>query len=247
MGASSSFDYARTTDTTRKPSPIIWNQVDVMSLAMGIDGYLFRDDFHDLPTGKYTATQATAGTFALDDQEGGVALADCNSATAAQGINVQLGGTAGELFSIPDSGLCLFECRIKAADIATGPEFFIGLSETDTTLIASSAMSAGEYVGFKSVTDDNVLLGCSNDAAESTASSIHTFVDDTYVKLGFVIKNGSLVQFYVNGALKTNTITTAANIPANLLRPTLVCQSGGTTDPILHIDWWQFAVSNAGL
>jgi hypothetical protein len=201
-----------------------------------------------LPTGKHTATLANAGTFALTDAEGGVVLADCDSTTATQGINVQLGGTAGESFLIPDSGMCLFECRIKAADIATGPEFFIGLAETDTTLVASSAMDTSkEYVGFKSMTDDNVILGCANDAAESTASSIHTFVDDAWVKLGFVIKNGSLVQFYVNGALKTNTITTAANIPANLLRPSVVCQSGGTTDPIVHIDWWRFAVSNAAL
>ncbi len=248
MGASSSFDYARTTDTTRKPSPIIWNLVDVQALAMGIDGYLFHDDFHDLPTGKYTATQATTGTFALGDGEGGVVLADCDSTTVVQGINVQLGGTAGEMFSIPDNGLCLFEARLKAADIATGPEFFFGLAETDTTIIASSAMSsATEYVGFKSVTDDGVILGCSNDAAESTASSIHTFVDDAYVKLGCVIKNGSLVQFFVNGALKANTITTAANIPANLLRPSLVCQSSGTTDPIVHVDWWRFAVFNGAL
>lgn len=248
MGASSSFDYARSSDTTRKFSPIIWNQVDVSALKAGIEGYCFEDDFFDLPTGKYTATQATAGTFALDDQEGGVALADCNSTTAAQGINVQLGGTAGESFLAPSNGILIAEFRIKVADIATGPELFIGLAETDTTLIASSAMDGtSKFVGFKSVTDDGVLLGCSQSTAESTASSIHTLVDDAYVKLGFVVKNRTTISFYVNGALKANTITTTANIPAVLMRPTFVCQSGGTTDPILHIDRYRVAVFDGSL
>jgi hypothetical protein len=248
MGASSNFDYARSTDTTRNFSPIIWNQVDVQALKNGIDGYLFEDDFFDLPTGKWTATQATAGTFALDDQEGGVALADCNSTTDNQGINVQLGGTAGEFISAPESGLLIYEARIKLADIATGPQFFAGLAETDTTLIASGAMDGtSKFIGFKSVTDDGVILGCSQSTAESTASSIHTAVDDAYVKLGFIVKNRTTISFYVNGALKANTITTTANIPSALLRPSFVCQSAGTTDPILHIDRVRVAVWNGAL
>jgi hypothetical protein len=198
--------------------------------ALGV-GTVFFDDFVDLPTGKYTATQATAGTLALDDAEYGVALADCNSTTATQGINVQKPGECVK----PAAGKNIwYECRVKAADIATGPEFFAGLAITDTTLIASSALSS-QAIGFKSVTDDNVILAtCKDGSSETTAASIHTLVDDAWVKFGIKIEGTSRVKFYVNGVLK-GTIT--ANIPTTELTPSMVCQSGGTTDPIVHIDW----------
>lgn len=198
-------------------------------------GYGFVDDFLDLPTGRHTVTQATQGTFALDDARYGVVLADCNSATATQGVNVQRSGAAGELFKPVDRTNIWFEARVKAADIATGPEFFLGLAVIDTTIIGSSALSA-QAIGFKSETDNNVLLAtCKDGSSETTAASIHTFVDGEWVKLGFRVHDDSSVTFFVNG-VKVGTIT--ANIPTTELVPSLVCQSGGTTDPIIHMDWW---------
>jgi hypothetical protein len=206
------------------------------------NGYGFFDDFLDLPTGRHTATQATQGTFALDDARYGVVLADCNSATATQGINVQRSGTVGESFTPLANTVIWGEGRIKAADIATGPEFFWGLAVIDTSIIASSAISA-QAIGFKSQTDDNVILAtCKDGSGETTAASIHTFVDGTWVKLGFRVSDTSVVEFFVNG-VKVATIT--ANIPTTDMVPSVVCQSGGTTDPIIHMDWWSFAVQDS--
>lgn len=210
-------------------------------------GYYFRDDFmgdHDL-TNAYTATQQTQGTFALDDAEGGVALADCNSTTATQGINVQLSSTVGERFIAATGSKIWFEARVKAADIATGPEFFLGLSEIDTTIIASSANSSANHVGWESTTDDGVLLFFGEKAGtrNSALASPHTLVDDTYVKLGFFVDGVDKVEHYVDGTLQTTTLATA-NIPIVAMTPSLVCQSGGTTDPIVHLDWWECFVEN---
>jgi hypothetical protein len=206
-------------------------------------GLFIRDDFLDLPTGKYTATQATAGTFALTDYEYGAALADCNSTTAAQGINVQLGGTAGE-FVKPQAGVNIwFEARLKIADTATGPELFVGLHETDTTIIASSALSGSNMIGFSSVTDDNVVLFTGEKATAADSNACTTLVDDTWIHLGFKVTGVTKTEQYVNGvkqAASTNHAT--ANIPILELRPSFVCHSGGTTDPILWLDWWQLAV-----
>ena len=84
-------------------------------------GVYFEDDFTTLPTGKYTATQATAGTFALTDAEFGVALADCASSTNGQGINIQTPAA----FIKPAAGVNIWgEARLKIADAATPPEFF---------------------------------------------------------------------------------------------------------------------------
>jgi hypothetical protein len=218
--------------------------VEQIMLGNLTEGFGFFDDFGDLPTGRHTATQATAGTYALDTAKSrGVVLADCNSATATQGINVQ---RPGHLFQLNANIVTCFEARVAAADIATGPEFFLGLHILNTAIIATSAMAAAssDWIGFKSVTDNNVLLATTSDnATETTAASIHTFVDhDTspttaFVKLGFRVNGTTGVEFFVNG-LKVAAITTTLPATSALLLPSLVCQSGGTTDPIIHKDWW---------
>jgi len=242
-----SIEYGGETEGRGPTMQGLWNKAmpaiaDYNNGLLGsLDAY-WRDDFQDLPTGRYTATQSTTGTFALDDAAGGVALADCNSETVVQGINVQRGGTTGETFLAAAGTTIYFEARVKAADIGTGPEFFLGLHIIDTAIIDTSAMAAADsdWVGFKSLTDNNILLGTTSDnATEATAASIHTLVEDTWVKLGFKVIGTDSVEFYVNGALKSNTITT--NLPGGLLVPSLVCQSNGTTDPIVHIDWGQAA------
>jgi hypothetical protein len=213
-------------------------------------GYAMSDNFLTLPTGKYTATQATTGTFALSDAEGGVALADSGSTTVVQGINVQLNSTVGAPFFTQATGIMWFEARLKAADITDsglqkGPEFFCGLSEIDTTVIGTSANTSANHIGFESVSDDNVLLFHAEVAGVRTSStaSIHTLVDDTYVRLGFKVVNRARIEVYVNG-VKVDTLT--AGFPLVGLTPTFVCQSGGTTDPILHLDWWKCAVERNG-
>ena len=217
----------------------LWHNAPVLRAIQDPSyAYYFLDDFIGLPTGKYTATQATAGTFALGDQAGGVALADCNSTTAAQGINVQLGTTVGECF-VPAAGKDIwFEAKVKAADIATGPEFFLGLAPVDTTIIASSALSTSNHIGWVSTTDDNVLLFAAAKAAAAATKAATTLVDDTYVTLGFKVNGVTSIDQYIDGVLQSTTHVTA-NIPVTEMTLSLVCQSGGTTDPIVHIDYWR--------
>ncbi|WDI44778.1 hypothetical protein [Bremerella sp. P1] len=198
-------------------------------------GKFFETDFMGKDVGMFTATQATAGTFTVDTGlEGGVAVADCASATATQGINVQADGAA----FVPAAGVNLFfEARVKIADTATGPELFIGLSEIDTAILDTSAMASTNIAAFYSVTDDNVLAFATEDGGNATTEAgVYTMVEDTYVKLGFKIEGLSKITPYINGvAYDDNAITT--NIPDTAVVPTFVCQSGGTTDPILYIDW----------
>lgn len=222
----------------RGPTTELWKGIPEPGCDPRFGVCLF-DDMHDLATGNWTATQATAGTWALDTTVGdrGVALADCNSTTATQGINVQRPGWA----VAPAAGkIIAYEGLLKAADIATGPEFFWGLSVVDTTLIASSANSSADHVGFESVTDNNILLFHTEDGGTrvSGATSPHTLVDDTYVKLGFRIIGLTAVEVYVNGSIVNVAFSATPDIPeGSILVPSLVCQTGGTTDPIVHLDW----------
>jgi hypothetical protein len=222
-------------------------------------GWYFRDDFMDVfdLTNRYTLTQATAGTFAMiDDDEtapltdGGIAALDCGSSTVAQGGNVQASSTVGARFKPQANSKIWFEARIAVADLtagSTGPEFYCGLAEIDTTIIGSSALSTANHVGFSSVTDDGVLI-----SAAEKASAAHTgttmlalgtaplLADVTWHKIGFRITNLTKVEFFVDGVQKSGTgdNVATANIPIVAMVPSLVCHSDGTVDPIVYIDWW---------
>ena len=221
----------------------LWKDCAIETLANDYNrGYVFKDNFLTLPTGKYTATQATAGTFALGDDEGGVALDDSGSNTATQGINVQLNSTVGAAFRTQASGKLWFEARVKVTDMATGPEFFCGLSEIDTAILDTAANASVNHIGFEAVSNNGVLTFHAEVAGARTSSTatIHTLVEDTYVRLGFKVVDRARIEVYVNGA-KVDTLT--AGFPLVGMVPSLVSQvSVGATDSIVHLDWWDCAV-----
>lgn len=238
---------AKPPHTNRGPSRELWNLSRYAEiLADPGAGFAFFDDFLDLATGKYTATQATAGTFALTDADGGVVIADSNSATDTQGINVQLGGTAGEIVKCEADSEVIFEARIKVHDFGTagaGQQLFLGLSETDTTIIASSANSSDNHIGFEAIATDSVTGVGEKATARGTVASLVTLVDSdvtagSWVKLGFRVVGVTRIEFYVNGTKNATTLATA-NIPIVEMRPSLVVQSdGASTDVLVHMDWW---------
>ncbi len=212
-----------------------------------VRGVLIEDDFtEDLLAERYLTTQAgSSGTFALDDAIGGVALLDCASSTVTQGANVQTAGATGSFITPKADSVIWFETRLKVVDVASaGPEFFVGLSEYDTSIIAGSANTSANHIGFGSITDNMILLGNSENAsAAHTGVTTNTLVDGTWVKLGFKVTGIDKVEWYVDGAkIATTGINVAtANIPIVGMKPSFVCQSDGTADPITHIDWYSCA------
>lgn len=218
-------------------SPGLWAKQprDFQDLSVGFgitDDFLTFDDEN-----KWVLTQATAGTVALDvAAKGGVLLLDSNSTTNNQGVQVQLGGAAGASSFIPSAtSKIYYEARIKAADIgSTTCQVFAGLAIVDTSVFASAANSTANHIGYEAINSTAVGIHSEKAGTRSSTASAHTLVDDTYVKLGFVVDGLTSVTPFVNGVAKT-AITT--NIPIVALTPSFVCHSSGTTDPILHVDW----------
>jgi len=218
-------------------SPALWAKQprDFQDLSVGFgitDDFLTFDDEN-----KWVLTQATAGTVALDvAAKGGVLLLDSNSTTNNQGVQVQLGGAAGASSFIPSAtSKIYYEARIKAADIgSTTCQVFAGLAIVDTSVFASAANSTANHIGYEAINSTAVGIHSEKAGTRSSTASAHTLVDDTYVKLGFVVDGLTSVTPFVNGVAKT-AITT--NIPIVALTPSFVCHSSGTTDPILHVDW----------
>ena len=218
-------------------SPGLWAKQprDFQDLNVGFgitDDFLTFDDEN-----KWVLTQATAGTVALDvAAKGGVLLLDSNSTTNNQGVQIQLGGAAGASSFIPSAtSKIYYEARIKAADIgSTTCQVFAGLAIVDTSVFASAANSTANHIGYEAINSTAVGIHSEKAGTRSSTASAHTLVDDTYVKLGFVVDGLTSVTPFVNGVAKT-AITT--NIPIVALTPSFVCHSRGTTDPILHVDW----------
>lgn len=182
-------------------------------------------------TGDYVLTQATAGTGAISTAAPGVLELDCNSTTDTQGANLQ---RVKSVF-LPAAGKDLwFETKIKIVDTFDKVELFAGLSEVDTTIIASSANSSANHIGWQCVTDDGVLLFTSEKAGAGATKAAATIAEDTYIKLGFKVSGVTGVQQYING-VAVGTPHATANIPVVALVPSFVCQTAGTNDPIMHI------------
>jgi len=183
-------------------------------------------------TGDYTLTQATAGSAAMSTTEPCTLSIDSGSTTVVQGANVQ----RQKSMFIPAAGKHIWaEFRVKWTGVgALNVETFVGLSELDTTIIATSAVSTSNHIGWSSVTDDGVLLFDAEKAGAGTPVAATTLASDTWVRLGFYVNGVTGIDQYINGVLTGSGFATA-NIPIVAIYPSFVCQSGGTDQPVLHV------------
>jgi len=114
-------------DTTWKNG--VWADCPLLAIRSNPHiGYEIMEDFtnNDAATmAGYTVTQAGQGTFALSEAAGGVALADCNSGTQHQGVNVQ---KLGNCFLPAANKDIWFESAFHVADTATTAQIFVGLA-----------------------------------------------------------------------------------------------------------------------
>lgn len=187
----------------------------------------------------YIATQATAGAVILADAVGGVLQLDSASATQHQGIQIQ---KTGEAFK-PAAGKDIwFECAFSIDDTYDKVQLFAGLGSDDTTIMPSGVMDStnANYIGFGIPTTGagtGKLYGCKA-TAEGTVASAFTIAEGTTIKLGFKVNGVTSIEFWVDGVKNSSTLLTA-NIPIVELKPTFVCQSDGTNDPIMNLDWFR--------
>ena len=211
----------------------LWKNCPLLAYASNPSiGILHVEDFSDYnATDVWTLTQATAGAAAIGAAESGVLELDSNSTIATEGATLQANNRAFFLEAGKD---LWYETKIKVVDTFDGAELFIGLSEVDTTLIAASANSSANHVGWQCVTDDGVLLFSAEKAGAGATKAAVTIAEDEYVTLGFYCLGVTSIQQYVNDVL-TSTVHVTANIPIVKVVPSFVCQTAGDVDPILHV------------
>lgn len=183
-------------------------------------------------TGDYLLTQATAGSAAISTTAPGTLSINSGSTTATQGANVQRLKSA----FVPAAGKDIWaEFRVSFTGVSNlNVEAAVGLFESDTTVVASSAVSTANGIGWTTVTDDGILLFDTEKATASATAAATTIVSGTVVKLGFYVNGVTSIQQYIDGVATGSAVATA-NIPIVALYPTFVCQSGGTDQPIMHV------------
>lgn len=181
--------------------------------------------------GDYVLTQATTGAAAISTAAPGVLELDSDSTTATQGVQIQRAKSS----FVPVAGSDIWaEFEFKIVDTFDKAEVFVGLSEVDTTIIASSANSSANHIGWEITNDDGVLLFCGEKAGARGTAAAATIAEDTYIRLGFYVSGVTSIQQYVNGVATGSALATA-NVPVVRLVPSFACQSGGTNDPIMHL------------
>ncbi len=198
-------------------------------------GVLYRDSFQSYnpvsTTGDWTLTTAVSGSVAVSTTYPGTLAIDAGAATAAQGCNLQ---RLKSVF-LPAANKSLWfevECRMTTSIVA---ELFIGLAASDTSIIAGSAQTTNNRMGWGSVTDDGVLLFQSDKAGTGTTAAGATVSTSAWKKLGFFYDGvADTLQQYVDG-VATGTALSTTHIPKAVVYPSFVCQGGGSGQPVLNI------------
>ena len=165
--------------------------------------HTYFEDFDYYTAGDWTVTETDAGaTQALTDGDGGLLLIT-NTAADNDLVSLQ---KKGESFRFESGKALFFEARFKVSD-ATQSDVVIGLQITDTTPL--DVTDGVFFIKADGAATVNFLVEKNNTA--TTASSIATMANDTYIRLGFYYDGSSTVQYFVNGTYTGSSVTT--NLP----------------------------------
>jgi hypothetical protein len=190
--------------------------------------HTYFEDFDYYTAGDWTVTETDAGaTQALTDGDGGLLLIT-NTAADNDLVSLQ---KKGESFRFESGKALFFEARFKVSD-ATQSDVVIGLQITDTTPL--DVTDGVFFIKADGAATVNFLVEKNNTA--TTASSIATMADDTYIRLGFYYDGVSAVQYFVNGTYTGSSVTT--NLPDDEdMTVTIAIQNGEAVAKTMTVDY----------
>lgn len=185
--------------------------------------------------GDYVQTTVTAGSGAISTTVPGSLLLDAGDSTATHGVQIQ---RVKSMF-LPASGKDLwFEATILLGTALT-IQAFVGLAAIDTTIIASSAQSTNNRIGWTGVAGDGVMqFDCDKAGATSLTTGVTLSITVAHT-LGFYYDGtADTVQQFIDGVAVGSAIATA-NVPKLAVYPSFVCQSSGTSQPTMTIQGYR--------
>lgn len=207
------------------------------------DAYIEGSDFASFDADDdWVATQAGgAGTADVVDGVGGMLQLDSASSSADQGIQVQ--HKTETILPATDKDI-IFECRFKITDTSATAQIFAGLSVLDTSLFASGLNSSTNHIGFEADFNDiaaaaeSLNFATEKGGVRGEVAAAHTMVEDTFFIVGFYVDSLNSVTPLVNGLAGTPVETGSTTLPVTELAASFLCQSEGSSDPIMLLDWY---------
>ena len=196
------------------------------------------DDFLDYDANQWIITTTEAGTSsaseAIQNELGGVLLLT-NDVNDNDADFLQLASTSGaaviEPFKFTAGKKLFFKARFKVSD-ATESDFVMGLQITDTTPLDTT-----DGVFFqKDDGDANLDFHVEKNNTATSATGIHTVVNDTYLVVAFYYDGDSEVRYYVDGVHQGTSATT--NLPDDEeLTVSFGIQNGAAASKTMSVDY----------
>ena len=193
--------------------------------------HTYYNDFDTYTAGDWVVTETDAGaTQALTAGDGGLLLI---TNTAADNDLVVLQKTPAA-FTFETGKKAFFRCRFKVSD-ATQSDVVIGLQVVDTTPLD---VTDGIYF-LKADDAATVDIICRKNAStgSTTATSIATLTDDTFVTLGWYWDGIDTVQYEVNGVVTGSLTSAATYLPDTTCTVSFAIQNGAAAAKTMTVDY----------
>ena len=228
-------------NATRGLSASIWDQFSPESVLSGArSGVWYDNDFVNSSVAssvipEWVNTGVGTDTTAISATHGGE-LSIATGATQHNNEQHQHNGAA--YISLASTDWFGMEVRCKLDDSGLAA-LFLGLSDTDTTILSSSALNSADHHGlFTAGADDTIAGVVENGGTAATVAALDAtlgeLADDTYVKLGFTVDGNGKTKFYVNGQLAGSH--DGSGISTALLRPSIAVAASTAAARTLTID-----------
>lgn len=192
-------------------------------------GHLYFNDFYDLPVAaNWTITVVGAGSAVAQADGAGGLITFTTDTGGSDAVQIQKIGNA---FKLTTAKPLWFEAKLKLNDV-TLPKLFVGMSITDTTLIAG--ISDGVFFE-KVTTGAAVTLNTEKGSSKTTTATIATMVIDTFMKFGFYFDGAGSVQYFIDGVYKG---VATLHIPDDqYLVPSVAVMNGSGASKVLTLDY----------
>lgn len=193
--------------------------------------HTFFDDFDTYTAGDWVVTETQAGaTQALTAGDGGLLLL---TNTAADDDLVALQKTPAA-FTFTAGKKTFFSCRFKVSD-ATQSDVVIGLQVVDTTPLD---VTDGVYF-LKADGSTAISVICRKNATtgSTSASSIATLANDTFIELGFAYDGEGKVYYEVNGNVVGSLDASSSYLPDTDCTVSFAIQNGEAVAKTMTVDY----------
>ena len=193
--------------------------------------HTFFDDFDTYTAGDWTVTETDAGaTQALTAGDGGLLLVT-NTAADDDLVALQKNPAA---FTFTAGKKTFFSCRFKVSD-ATQSDVVIGLQVVDATPLD---VTDGVYF-LKADGSTAISVICRKNAStgSTSASSIATLANDTFIELGFAYDGEGKVYYEVNGNVVGSLDASSSYLPDTTCTVSFAIQNGEAAAKTMTLDY----------